>query len=133
MGWSKEARGQGWVDGSAAARRTKVCPCASCLCLLISDLTLPPFSQDKGAHTGRTQNHRCGQPKDTVCRGNAVNLPWQCSLGLKMRLLGEKGTTFHVLSFWGQLTFFSIFIFMPNLACNQKVWVRASYFPKMSL
>ena len=30
MGWSKEARGQGLVDGSAAARRTKVCPRAPC-------------------------------------------------------------------------------------------------------
>ena len=29
--------------------------------------------------------------------------------------------------------FFSIFIFMPNLAYYQKVWVRAFYCPKMSL
>ena len=37
-----------------------------------------------------------------------------------------------VLSVWGQL-FFSIFIFMPDLACYQKVWVRDFYCPKMSL
>ena len=55
MGWSREARGGGRVDGSAAARHTKVCPLAPCLCLLISDRTLPSFSPDAGARAGRTQ------------------------------------------------------------------------------
>ena len=39
-----------------------------------------------------------------------------------------------LLSVWGQLIlFFSILMFMPDLACYQKVWVKAFYCPKMSL
>ena len=72
MGWSRKARGQGRVDGSAVTRRAKVCPPAPCLCFSISDLTLPPFSPDTGACAGRTQAHSRGQPKDTS-RGR-----WQC-------------------------------------------------------
>merc|ERR1711966_524673 len=79
MGWRKEARGQERVDGSAAARRTKVCPSAPYLCLLISDLTLPPFSPDAGARAGRTQENSRGQPKDTG-QGNGYCRPWQCGL-----------------------------------------------------
>ena len=39
-----------------------------------------------------------------------------------------------ILSVWGQLIIFFLFsFFMPDLACYQKVWVRALYCPKMSL
>ena len=40
----------------------------------------------------------------------------------------------YLLSVWGQLIFFfPVFIFMPDLACFQKIWVRDFYCPKMSL
>ena len=61
-----------------------------------------------------------------------------CKFGVKSMLLfkSEERTFKSVLNntvCLGSTNIFSIFMFMPGLACYQKVWVSALYCPKMSL
>ena len=85
---------------------------------------IPPYKElaVARAYTGPEKFHFFGQ----YCSG-PFKAAWENELAQNFR-------TNAVLSVWGQLIiFFPFSFFMPDLACHQKVWVRALYCPKMSL
>ena len=87
------------MNGSAAVRRTKVCLCARCFVLFNLSSNSPTFPsrrrsrEDAGASTAAGVRRILAADTDVIGRDNAVYWPWKCSLDLKIRPRGARGTS----------------------------------------
>ena len=119
----RDAQSQGRI-GACVAIPCKVC-LKQCASSYRSPCQIPPLKVCHGKlSVHRKTNEICSFKNRfalVICQGEISNVP-----NCKTRASPDTVCL-------GQLFFFSIFIFMPDLACYQKVWVKALYCPKMSL